>query len=65
MLDFCSGSSIYNYALGTVRHEKEIPVFAKENNSELIKWINDVKESAWGKLCFRFVETIIEESEPM
>jgi hypothetical protein len=64
MIDFCSGASVYNYSLGTVKHEKEIPEILEQNREELIKWIEHSREMPWGKKCYDLIERIIEEAEP-
>ena len=65
MLDFCSGSSIYNYALGTIQHEKGIRELWEENKEIVIKFVKGTVEALWGKKMYRFIETIIEEAEPI
>lgn len=65
MIDFCSGSSIYNYALGTVRHEKEIPEIFKTNKDAVISFIQKSTEKPWGQKMYKMIEMIIDEVEPM
>jgi hypothetical protein len=62
MIDFCSGASIYNYALGTVKHETEIPKIFKENKEAVIRFIEKTLEKPWGKKMYELIERIIEES---
>jgi len=63
MLDFCSGSSIYNYALGTYSHEKRIPEIFKENKDGIIEFINRSLEDSWSKKMYQMIEYIIDETE--
>jgi len=63
MLDFCSGLSIYNYALGTVQHEKRIKELWKENKDIVINFVKRTIEESWSKKMYQFIETIIEEAE--
>lgn len=52
MIDLFSGSSPYNYALGTCDHEKTIPIILKENKDEedpIVNWINKQINKTWWK----------------
>jgi len=64
MLDFCSGYSIYNYALGTYTHEKRIPEVFKENKEAIITFVNRTLEDSWSKKMYQLIENIIDEVEP-
>jgi L-rhamnose mutarotase len=64
MLDLCTGASIYNYALGTVAHEKEIPKIWETNKEAVINFINKSLIEKWGKKMYELIETIIDEVEP-
>jgi len=49
-IDLFSGSSPYNYALGTCNHENEIPQILKENKDEedpIVRWINKQLIKKW------------------
>ena len=63
MIDLCSGSSIYNYALGTFAHEKEIPEIWRDNKESVITWVNKSMELAWGKKMYELIDRIIDEVE--
>ena len=61
MLDFCSGSSIYNYALGTYKHEEELLRLYKINNKEVvIDFVKRTIEEPWGKKMYQDIENIIK-----
>jgi hypothetical protein len=64
MIDFCSGSSIYNYALGTIHHEKEIPEIFKTNKEAVINFIKRSLETPWSVKMYQLIEKIIDEAEP-
>jgi hypothetical protein len=64
MIDFCSGASIYNYSLGTIAHEKEIPKYFSTNKDAIVKFIIRTTEESWGKKMYELIERIIEETEP-
>jgi len=63
MLDLCSGASIYNYALGTLRHEEELPKIFKSNKESVINFINKTTQEPWGKKMYKIIEMIIDEVE--
>jgi hypothetical protein len=63
MLDLCSGASIYNYALGTIRHEEEIAKIFKTNREAVINFINKTTQEPWGKKMYELIEKIIDEVE--
>jgi len=65
MLDFCSGSSVYNYALGTIRHETEIPKIWGTNKQAVIDFVTKSLETPWGKKMYKLIENIIDEAEPV
>jgi hypothetical protein len=64
MLDFCSGCSVYNYALGTMKHEEQFPKVFNENKEAVIRFINESLEKPWSKKMYELVDKIIDESEP-
>lgn len=63
MLDFCSGCSIYNYALGTYEHEKRIPEIFKTNKEAIINFINRSLKDPWSIKMYELIEKIIDEAE--
>jgi hypothetical protein len=64
MIDFCSGSSIYNYAIGAVRHETRIPELWKNRKDYIIEWVKNTAEKPWGKKMYELIDRIIDEAEP-
>jgi len=65
MIDFCSGASIYNYALGTVAHEKEIPRIWGIHPDAIITWVKNSQEKVWSKKMWQLIENIIDKVEPV
>lgn len=65
MIDFCSGASIYNYALGTVKHETEIPKIFSSNKDAVVDFIRKTTEKPWGIKMYKMIENIIDEAESM
>ena len=63
MLDFCSGSSIYNYALGTIRHKEEIAKVFIANKENVINFVTKSLEVPWSKKMYKMIEMIIDEAE--
>lgn len=63
MLDFCSGSSIYNYALGTIKHEERMPEIFAINKESVIDFINRSLQESWSKKMYKLIENIIDEVE--
>jgi len=53
MIDLFSGSSPYNYALGTCDHEKEIPMILANNKDKdahpIVDWITKQENKDWWK----------------
>lgn len=63
MLDFYTGDSIYNYALGTVNYEKDIPRIFKENKEKVIDFIKKTTEESSTRKMYKTIENIIDEAE--
>lgn len=63
MLDFCSGASVYNYALGTIRHEDELLKIFQINKEAVINFINETTQKLWGQKMYKMIEMIIDEAE--
>ena len=61
MVDLYSGASIYNYALGTTNHEKEIPELIKEGHVEsVINFIKRIPNEEWGIAMGRAIDFVID-----
>lgn len=63
MLDFLSGASVYNYALGTFRHKEELENVFKTNKEAVIDYINKTLKDSWSKKAYSLIENIIDEAE--
>lgn len=61
MMNLYTGSSPYNYALGTCDHHEAIPRIFKENKEKVCEWIEKSKEEKWGKHMYHMIETIIDD----
>lgn len=61
LLDLYSGLSVYNYALGTCKHEEEIPEVFNANKDGLFDWIERNMKREWGKKAFDMMVTIIDD----
>ena len=60
MLDLYSGSSEFNYSLGTYKHQKELPECWNINTETVIKWFNKHSNSLWYKLAEKSFNDIME-----
>jgi len=61
MVDLYSGSSVYNYALGTTDHEKEIPKLIKDGYAEnVLSFIKSIPNKDWGKAMADTVDYVID-----
>lgn len=61
MVDLYSGSSIYNYALGTTDHEKRIPELIKDGYSEnVINFIRRIPNEEWGIAMGKAIDYVID-----
>lgn len=60
LIDLYTGASQYNYALGTIIHEKEIPEIWKTNKESVIGWVNKFKDQAWAKSAFSAFDMVID-----
>lgn len=63
MLDFYTGDSIYNYALGTVDYEKRIPEIFKANKDTVINFIKKTTETSWGRKMYAMIDAILDDAE--
>lgn len=60
LIDLYSGSSPYNYALGTCDHEKSIPVYWRENRDGVIEWLNKHKGDGWFDIACKTFDAIFD-----
>lgn len=61
LIDLYSGCSHYNYALGTIVHETEIPEIWKYNKDSVCDWVEKSMLKEWGKRAFDMLITIIDD----
>lgn len=61
LIDLYSGSSKYNYALGTTVHETAIPEIWKENKDGVCEWVERSMNKEWGKRAFDMLITVIDD----
>lgn len=60
MMNLYTGSSPYNYALGTCNHHTEFPRLWEEHRSEVTEWVRKSKEKIWGKSMYACIDYIID-----
>lgn len=61
LIDLYSGSSVFNYALGQIKHEKEIPEIWKVNKDSVCRWVEKIANAEWGKKVFDIFLKIIDD----
>lgn len=61
LIDLYSGSSKYNYSLGSTVHETEIPKIFKANKEHIVNWIERIKDEEWGLKMFKMFDNIIDD----
>lgn len=61
MMNFYTGSSPYNYALGTCNHHEAFPRVFKENPEGLCEWVEKSLNKEWGKHMYKMIENIIDD----
>jgi len=60
LIDLYSGSSPYNYALGTTDHKREIPEIWKTNPQSVVEWLNKSASKDWFVRCVQAFEFVFE-----
>lgn len=60
LLDLYSGSSEFNFSLGTCKHQKELPQCWNNNAKSVIKWFNKHSDRLWYKLAEKSFNDIME-----
>jgi len=61
MIDLYSGSSKYNYSLGTTVHETELPKIFIANKDAVISWVEKSLEKEWGQHLYTMIKNIIDD----
>ena len=61
MMNFYSGSSPYNHALGTCDFHEAIPRIFKENPDGVCEWLEKNLKKEWAKHMFKMIENIIDD----
>ena len=61
MMNFYTGSSPYNHALGDCDHHEAIPRLFKENPSGVCDWVGKSLDKEWGKRMYKMIENIIDD----
>lgn len=61
MMNLYTGSSPYNYALGTCDHHEAFPRIFKENPQGLCEWVEKSLTKEWGKHMYKMIENIIDD----
>ena len=61
MINLYTGSSPYNYALGTCDHHEAFPRVFKENPEGLYEWVEKSLNKEWGKHMYKMIENIIDD----
>ena len=61
MINLYTGSSPYNYALGTCDHHEAFPRVFKENPESLYEWVEKSLKKEWGKHMYKMIENIIDD----
>lgn len=60
MMNLYSGSSPYNYALGTCNHHTQFPILWEDHKEEVINYVKKSKERTWGKAMYDCIDHIID-----
>ena len=61
MINLYTGSSPYNYALGTCDHHEAFPRIFKENPEGLCGWVEKSLTKEWGIHMYKMIENIIDD----
>ena len=60
LIDLYSGSSPFNYSLGTCNHENELSKYWSENANGVINWFEKISKHKWYQLVVSTFDNIIE-----
>lgn len=62
MMNFYTGLSPYNFALGSYDHHEKFPIIFKENKEGLCEWVKRSLDEEWGKHMYKMIENIIDDA---
>lgn len=62
LMNFYTGSSPYNYALGTCDHHKAFPRIFEKDKESLCEWVQESLTKEWGKHMYKMIENIIDDA---
>lgn len=63
LLNLYSGSSEYNYSLGTCQHRKELPRLWKDHKDSVIAWYNKQSSKCWFKMAEKMFDYMMTDLE--
>ena len=61
MMNLYTGSSPYNYALGTCNHHEAFPRMFKENPAGVCDWVEKSLSKEWGQHMYKMIKNIIDD----
>lgn len=61
MMNIYTGSSPYNFALGTCDHHEMVPEFFKLSPYKLCEWVEESTKKEWGIRMYKMIEHIIDD----
>ena len=61
MINFYTGSSPYNYALGTCDHHTAFPRIFEKDKDSLCEWVEESLTKEWGIHMYKMIENIIDD----
>lgn len=62
LMNFYTGSSPYNYALGTCDYHKAFPRVFEKDKESLCGWVEESLTKEWGKHMYKMIENIIDDA---
>ncbi len=61
MMNFYTGSSPFNYALGTINHHTAFPRIFEKDKDVLCEWVEKSLTKEWGIHMYKMIENIIDD----
>lgn len=61
LFDVYSGSSVYNHAVNSYRHEERIKGLFEKDRDKLIDWVKDSINNKWSNKVYNMIVTIIDD----